>query len=335
MVSSIEATIRRVTLRPGDQVHLSVAVYGMQQIRDDSLAENAEIVWEAPDGGTLSESSLGAASALYTASSAPGTYTVTASMSAVDCIADPCTATFIVEVLRWSRPLITSSEPVNPPGDIPDVISDALGNQYAVLTPEEGGEFEGEGYWLKAPPGAVPNNEIVGIRIHAAGPASDIGMMHHRLVLAGSIYEISATDASGAEVETYRLNSPVEVCLPMPAELRGSIPNIALAAIMADSSLMITSSTVQLGSSTSALSVCGRVGTLPASVALGRKGSSEPFPTVMPDPAETDGSDLPDTGGAAPRTVSPVIYLMLLSSVILALALALIFVPPRRNRREG
>ena len=335
MVSSIEAAVGQVTVPPGDQVRLSVAIYGWQQIRDDSLVEDARIVWDAPDGGNLSEASSGGASVLYTAPSVPGNYTVTASMSAVDCLADPCTATFVVEVLR--RPVSPASgpEPVNPPGDIPAVIADAFGDQYAVLTPEEGGEFEGEGYGLTALPGAVPNGEILGVRIDAAGPASDFSMAQHRLTLAGTIYEISATDASGAEVETYRLNSPVEVCLPMPVELRSSLSKIALAAIMADGSLRIASSTVRIGSSTSALSVCGRVGTLPASVAIGRIGAPEPSPTVMPDPVQADTSDLPDTGGAAPRTVSPVVYLMLIGSAVLALALSLIGARSRRNRQES
>ena len=330
-ISYLEAATSEVTLVAGDQVSLSVSLHGIQGIRDDSLADDIGLVWDAPDGGSLSGDTSGDSSVLYTAPSAPGTYKVVASVPETDCAADPCTATFLITVRRrYAPPTVLTEEPVNPAGLIPEVVTDETGNQYAVLTPEEGGSFEVDDYSLIAPRGAVQSGEIVGVRMDKAGAASDIGMPHHRYTLAGSIYDISAVDTSGAEVATYRLNTPAEICVPMPPELRPSLSDIALVMIMNDGSLSINSGTARLGPSTSSISVCGKVGTLPASVAVGHRGA--PMPTVTPEPTQVDHSELPDSGGAAPRTVGSVVYMMLFSSVILAIGFALIVGRSRRGR---
>ena len=58
---------------------------------------------------------------------------------------------------------------MNPAGTIPSILTDPDGNQYEVFTPEGGGTFTGETSSLKAGPGAVPNGEVVGLRIAEGG----------------------------------------------------------------------------------------------------------------------------------------------------------------------
>ena len=333
MISYIEPATSEVTLGAGDRVMLSVSLYGAQRIRDDSLADDIGLVWDAPDGGSLSGDTSGDSSVLYTAPSAPGAYKVIASIPQTDCVAEPCTATFIITVRRRSAPTaVPAEEPVNPTGLIPQVLTDEAGNQYAVLTPEEGGSFEVDAYGLSARRGAVQSGEIVGVRMDEAGAASDIGMPHHRYTLAGNIYDISVVDASSAEVETYRLNTPAEICVPMPPELRPSLSDIALVMIMSDGSLSISSGRARLGSSTSMMSICGNISTLPASIAAGRRGAT--IPTVTLGPTQVDISELPDSGGTAPESASVFVYLILLGIAALAIATALILVWPRKGRKR-
>ena len=97
------------------------------------------------------------------------------------------------------------------------MLADAEGRQYEVFTPEEGGRFDGGDVTISADPGAVPNLEIVGVRVDAAGPASNVGHdLASRYTLVGDKYDVLAVDAIEAAISSYVLNSPLEVCLPLP-----------------------------------------------------------------------------------------------------------------------
>ena len=240
---------------------------------------------------------------VYTAPESPGSHTVTVTSPVGSCLtgedADEtlarCTARFTITVRRPSAAPEERPAPENPIGGIPQVLVDAEGRQFDVLTPEDGGTFQGGDVTLSAGAGVVPNLEIVGVRVDVGGAASNIGMAHHRYSLAGMWHEVRAVDADGESVSGYVLQSPAEMCLPLPDVLRSNISDVALVSSNADGSLTILSSSVRImGSGTS---VCGGLSELPASVAVGRLGSPADLPTPTPSADETG---LPDTGGYAP-----------------------------------
>ena len=212
-ISSVAASTPNLTLTVDDTVVLSITVVGRQDVADPSLANEVDINWSA-SGGTLPDDADGT-SVSYTAPSEPGSYTVTASPSS-ECIgtASECTATFRISVRRQGEATGPGAPPRNPDGEIPALLADSEGAQYAVFTPEEGGIFTGEGFWIDAPVGIVPNGEIIGVRMHDLGDASNAGMSGHRYTLGGRKYAISAIDASGADVDSYTLEGPAMVCVP-------------------------------------------------------------------------------------------------------------------------
>ena len=301
-ISRIEPSVRSVTVSAGDVLRLNFDVYGRQNILNNDLAAEFNFAWA--DGGSGGEfrSAGQPNSIVYTAPTAPGKYEVTATSPVGACLSgdDPddmaarCTAKFTINV---RRPSATSQErpaPENPIGEIPAVLVDAEGRQYEVFTPEGGGSFDGGDVTISAPPGVVPNLEIVGLRADAAGSASNIGMTAQRYTLAGQWFELSAVDADGAPLSSYALNAPINVCLPTPPELLTNIANIAMVSVNADDSLTILSGNVRI--TTSGTQVCAALSELPATVAVGRPGSPPDRPTPTPEiePAE------PDTGGSAP-----------------------------------
>ena len=173
-----------ITLAVGDTVILSINVIGVQKVQDQSLAKDVAIDWSA-SGGELPDDADGT-SVSYTAPPDPGAYTVTASPTS-ECIgtSSECTATFRISVLRQDEATGPGAPPRNPDGEIPAILADSDGAQYAVFTPEEGGTFTGEGFWIDAPVGIVTNGEIIGVRMHDVGDASNAGMTEHRYTLGG------------------------------------------------------------------------------------------------------------------------------------------------------
>ena len=201
---------------------------------------------------------------------------------------------------------------MNPAGSIPPILTDSDGNQYEVFTPEGGGTFTGDTSSLKAGPGAVPNGEIVGLRIAEGGSASNEGKTYQRYSLGGNWYEISAVDASSNSISSYELSEAVGVCVPLPDELRSNISHLALVVINADDSLTILASSVRISSS--GTNVCGNLSSVPASVAVGTSGSPAPLPTEVPDSGDT--SNLPDTGGATPPN-DGILWALILGLVVM------------------
>ena len=322
-ISRIEPVIRGVTLSAGDTVILSVDIYGLQDVKDNTLSGTFD--WGSASDETGREIE-------YIAPSSPGTYTITASLNDAYCSpedeemrADACSATFEVRVRRPSVAQPPEEAPVNPPGDIPGILADSDGNQYEVFTPVDGGTFSGEGYSLNVPSGAVPNGEFIGIRMSDDGAASNAGMTHQRYTLGGNMYGVHAVDSSGDSISSYALDDPATVCLPLPDALRQNISDLAVVAINGDGSLTILSAQVRIGDA--GTMVCGGLSNLPASVAVGSAGAPAAIPTPTPEPTPV----APDTGGTAPASSTMVLWALLLGIATLALGSVLVI----GRRREG
>ena len=317
----------------GDEVALSIEVWGRQGLLDNSLAEKAPsdgrpvIEWTSSGAGTFSEGRVRSEwrddvandrQVTFVAPSEPGTVTLTASLvDSAECLAQQedetpedhevrCSAQIEVTVVRRATAPIIETAPVNPPGVIPVTLSDDDGVAYAVLTPVEGGSFVGDGYSLEAGAGAVSNGEYIGVSMAPAGDASNVGMTWHRYTLGGQRYAISVIDADRVLVSDYALNKAVTACAPLPSELRGNIADIVLAAADDAGGTTVLSTSVKI--TPDGVSVCGKLSTLPATVAVGKAGS----PPEVVDPGEDDVAEepLPDTGGAAPAKPW-LLYLML------------------------
>lgn len=315
LIQRIEPKIRSVILSTTDEVVLTVNIFGRQHIQDQSLGTGL-IEWR--QGNTRIEDYTGARMT-YTAPSAPGTYTVNARVNDNACIgdSDDCSAQFEIRVRRPS-PTQPQNEPaVNPAGETPSVIVDADGNQYEVFTPEQGGKFDNpHRYSIAAEPGAVPNHEIVGVRMSEGGTASNLGMTQHRYTLGGNTYAIHVSDAAGNKKNTYQLDDPAEVCIPLPHELRSNISELALVSLNSNDALAILSARVRIASN--GPSVCGNLSDLPATLAVGTRGAPAAILSPTPEPAD---KKLPETGAPAPSS-NTAAWLLILGILIAILASA-------------
>ena len=310
-IMRITASTPNVVLAVGDSVVLSINVYGLQNIQDQSLGGDVEFDWSA-SGGRLPDNADGT-SVTYRAPSVAGSYTVTVSPT-TECVgtASECTATFRIDVRRQGEATGPDAPLRNPEGDIPPILTDSEGNQYEVFTPEGGGRFEGGSFWLYGAKGIVPNGEVIGVRIADTGPATNAGMSHHRYTLYGQRYTISAVDASGASVSSYNLDAPIEVCIPVPGELRSSITDVGTVGINEGNALTAHTSWVRVSPS---LTVCANVSVLPATIGAGIPGTPPPAPTATPEPTPA----LPVTGGAALNS-SPLGWALLIGVAMVAFA---------------
>ena len=315
----IEPSIRGVTVSSGETIRLGFDIYGRQDILDNDLGYGHEFVWDdGGAGGSFASAENRVNANVYTAPESPGTHTVTVTSPTGACFdsanedaAERCTANFTIIVRRSSSVLGERPAPKNPVGEIPSVLADAEGRQYAVFTPEDGGYFDGGDVTVSADPGVVPDLEIIGLRADAAGSASNVGMTRHRYTLVGDRYDVLAVDATEASISSYVLNSPLEVCVPLPPAARHDISDIALVAENPDGTLTVLSASVRIVPS--GVDVCGNLGTLPASIAVGTAGSPEAIPTATPDPDEIAE---PDTGGYAPLGSGFLMLLVIVGGVI-------------------
>ncbi len=298
-ISRIEPTIRSVTVSAGDLIRIGVDVYGAQDIKDNGLADGIGFLWSDGDGG--GEFNGNGREVIYAAPELPGTYTISVSPAFWACRAPAtdeirCEAKFEITVRRASAAVEPTPEPRNPEGEIPTVLADSEGEQYQVFTPEGGGTFTGDASSLEAGPGAVPNGEIIGLRIAEGDAATNTGKTHQRYSLGGRMYGVHVVDGSGEMVSEYVLDTPARVCVPLPDALRSNISDLALVAINSDDSLMILAAQVRI--STAGTTVCGNLSNLPASVAVGSAGAPAALPTATPELAP----EIPDTGGTAPTS---------------------------------
>lgn len=234
-------------------------------------------------------------------------------------------SSYLTDTARASDPT-----PVNPPGEIPVIVVDADGNVYEVFTPREGGTIVGDGFSFEALPGDVPSAVLVAVRMTKDGPASNVGMTHHRYTIGGHYYVIGAVDGQGKPFRTpFKFRKPAVACVPLPSGYLANIDSVRLIATDQDvgSQTVLTSTARLVGSG---LQMCGYVGTVPTTVVVGIEGAPPPLP---PTPVvEVQVVELPVTGGAVFARSWFTIILMLgtaITFVILVLGLA------RRRRAFG
>ena len=304
----IEPDIESISIRVGNKVRLSIRVFGIQNQRDDSLADDAGVTmeWISDGGGTFAESAPPGADpngepddrkVLHTVPDTPGTYNVTARLDRPsECAGteEQCSASIKIIATR-SIEIAPSPTPVpcNISGNIPSAIADSKGVQYSVLTPTDGGTFTGDdGGEITASVNAVAGCAYIGIRIDKAGPADNANNPLYRYTLAGDIYSVSAVDSAGDEISDYSFDRPVQICVPLPPALRGNIADITALNINPDGSLTALTSKI-ISTPNGTPKVCGALGMLPAEIAAGKRGAPDPtfspVPTATPEPPETGG----------------------------------------------
>ena len=323
LIKTITPSSSNLTVNAGDTVSLSINVIGLQDVRDQSLGSDVTFNWSAT-GGELPPNTKGNTSVRYAAPDSPGNYVVT--VSAGSNCRGTCSASFDIRVQRRGSVDGVGGTATNPPGDIPTVLSDGDGNQYEVFTPEEGGTFTGEGFWITASTGIVPNAEYIGVRMFENGSASNAGMSGHRYTLGGTKYTVAAIDSERNSVASYRLNATVEICIPVPTEMRANISNVEMIATSDDGSqITVLSSSVRVVPS---LSVCGNTSTLPVNVAAGIPGSPPPMPEPTPDPEPA----LPATGGAGPASTVVLAWSFVIGVALVSTGTLAVY--HRRRRRN-
>ncbi len=315
----IEPSIETVSLSTGDEVVLSVEVWGRQELHDNDLADRhpedgrPEFVWSSDGGGNFREGQLRSdwsdreandRDVVFIAPIVGGRFTVKASLvdsshclpvqedeSSEEHLAR-CTAQINVTVKNRSAFEPFKTVPVNPPGTIPETLTDSDGVAYAVFTPVDGGSYQGDGYSLTAGPGAVPNYEIIGVAMMPVGPATNAGETWHRYTLGGLKYWVGVVNSAGEIISDYSLRDVVTACVPLPTELRANISDVILLSTHGEGGLTVLGTSVRLTSDGPA--VCGKLSSLPATVAVGKSGS----PPELPDEALEAVEGLPDTGGS-------------------------------------
>ncbi len=337
-IRRIEPSIQSVKVTPGDVVELGFDIWGRQDILDNNLGEGKVFAWDDGGAGGSFRPSDRPNTIIYTAPVRSGTHTVTVTSPAGSCwigegledYEQRCITRFTITVRRPSVVPGQRSAPKGPVGEIPSMLADTEGRHYKVFTPEHGGFFEGGAVTISAGPGVVPNLEIVGIRADIAGTASNVGMTAQRYTLVGNWYDVLAVDANGGAIPSYDLNSPLEVCLPLAPEARPDDSDVAIVANNPDGTLTALSASVRITASLG-INVCGNLGTLPATIAVGTAGSPGAIPTPTPEiePA------FPDTGGTAPTGDG--LLLLMIAAAVVAIAGVFILTPTlsRRERRDG
>ena len=311
-INEIKPAITEVSVRAGDLIRLEVNVFGLANIMDNTLpnkdGSKLIFVWnDDPSGGEFAAPN-DARRVMYTAPSLPGTYTLMAEAQPDGICTDhhkttfdisdedrmKCQATFTVRVSRAAVDIGPPPEPVNPAGLIPTSLTDDAGTAYAVFTPVEGGTFSGDGITVTAAKGAVPDGQLLGVAATVSPIAVPEPTPGTKLTLSGRFYDINGVQRTGdAPVSGYALDDPLSVCVPLPAAFRANVSDIVIVNRGTDGSLGILSSTLR--QSGGALTVCGNIGELPATVAVAKMGVVEEPVAPVIGPGEP-----PDTGGASP-----------------------------------
>ena len=335
-VLRIEPGVSSVALGGGGAVRLEIKVYGRQDLPDQSLAGSGDVTWRIEGEGTLVEPDVPSRngevddiSVLYIAPDTAGRHTITASVH--DCLGRRagesddevearCSAEFSIRVLRGVRPASAPTPvPVNPAGPIPVVIPGGDGTQHSVFTPEEGGEAESAdgSCTLRVPVGAVPNGEYIG----AANSTLDAEMSDHRFAARGRFCEVSVVDSSGDAVDSYLLEDPAEICIPVPQEFRSRIVDVEMAAVEDGGVARLVGSTIRIVGTSGQIVLCGVVSELPVTVAAVvpvRSLPPEALVTPVPSPVS------PDTGGGVATSRNALVLLLLLAGALVVIAVSLV-----------
>ncbi len=295
--SRIEFNVRRLTIGRGDEVRsLSVNLYDGQNILSDELAAQVVIHWsDNQAGGTFH----GYGRIVdYTAPDIPGTYTITAQIDDSQCNGDAneCQTELEIQVDKLPTCVLPELPYEGFSGFIP-LFHCADVAAYEVFSHIEGGQYIGDGFSLVAPHGAVKSGEIIGILMQKGEVAANVEKIDQRYTIAGSWYNVDAVDIFRMQIMDYHLNSPAEICVPLPEVLRTNISDATIVALnTGDRSLTMLSSHVRLRSDADP-ELCGNLSRLPVSVAAGKLDT--PHALTTPAPSMTDDEQsLPQTGGS-------------------------------------
>ena len=313
-ISSIKPTITEINMRAGEQVRLEVDIFGLADILDNALygktGSKLFFTWsDDSSGGSFAEPN-DQRRVTYTAPGLPGTYRIMAeagpdgickdhhntNFGISDADRADCRATITVRVSRAATPGEPATEPINPAGPIPTSLSDSAGANYDVFTPVNGGTFAGAGIRVTAAKGAVPDRQLIGVRADASEVQPPAPTPGARMSISGTLFDISAVDASGQSVDRFALDDPLTACMPLPEAFRSNISDVVMVERKGDGSYGILSS--KLRQAGGDLHVCGQVSTLPTTIGVAKLG-------VVPEPpapvAPVNGvPEPPETGATAP-----------------------------------
>ena len=318
VVAKIAPEIRNLSVRSGDQIRLSIALYDVQNVRDDTLYqhESLHIQWGSADGGDISavdtSGNTDARMILWKAPNLPGQYTVTAAVEptwACSGEAHECTATFTIRVVRGAHTPTPQPTPCPTTGLVPTSVTDDDGNAYTVITPAEGGEFITDRASVTVPRGALFGCVQVGVRLYALTVPA--GTTYPGWTTAGNSYAINAVDLNGSQLPNLTLRQPASVCVPLPTEFRASLTGITLLREDGDSAAQLTTS-VRLHPERG-YTLCGKVSALPAVVLAASPGSG----TGADLPSPTPEAETPDTGASTPTTAYVLAALLLAIGALL------------------
>ena len=313
-INSIKPTITEINMRAGEQVRLEVDIFGLADILNNALygktGSKLFFTWsDDSSGGSFAEPN-DQRRVTYTAPGLPGTYRIMAEAGPDGICSDhhttnfgisaadraPCQATVTVRVSRAATPAEPATEPINPAGPIPTSLSDSAGANYDVFTPVNGGTFAGEGIRVTAAKGAIPDRQLIGVRADASEVQPPAPTPGARMSISGTLFDISAVDASGQSVDRFALDDPLTACVPLPEAFRSNISDVVIVERKGDGSYGILSS--KLRQAGGDLHVCGQVSTLPTTIGVAKLG-------VVPEPpapvAPVNGApEPPETGATAP-----------------------------------
>ena len=324
-VDTIKPTIREIAMRAGESIQLRVDVYDSQGDLDNALPGklNGQLVFrwseQGSGGGSFATPSNGHR-VTYTAPSSPGTYTITAEaqpdgiclshhLGATEITAAervPCIATFTIRVARAPVDLGPQPDPINPAGAIPASLMDNADNTYSVFTPVDGGTFNGDGFTVSAPAGAVPDRTLVGVNAAVSTIAVPAPVPGASMSVAGRFYDINVIAQDGdPPLTSYSLDDPLTVCLPFPEQFRADLSNVVAVERKSDGSFALLTTKVRTNAGGGGLTVCGALSTLPATVGVAQLGT---VPALPPTPAPAE--DLPEAGATAPSGIAVVLMLL-------------------------
>ena len=307
LVSKIEPGTRSLSVSVGFEVQLSVALYDLQNGRNDSISAHAmRIVWDGPQGGNFSEAGLPGTDGdgnpddrvvLWRAPTLPGKHTITATVTpdwACGGNENECTATFNVTITSSAGSPTPEPTPCPTTGIVPTSVTDADGNAYSVLTPAEGGEFIGDDANVTVPRGALAGCEQIGIRIYTLTTTS--ATSYPGWNTAGNRYRVETVDINGAPLSNLVMRNPARVCVPLPNQLRASLTGITLLREDGNTATQLTS-TVRLSDS-NGYNLCGNVSSFPAQVIAAGPAIS----TSTQPPSPTPQATTPEAGATSPTT---------------------------------
>ena len=320
IVSKVVPLVRSFTVKAGDEIRLSFALYNVQDALDNDLFshDSMSIVWTDSGAGTFSES-RGSGSdrdgevddreVMWRAPSFPGRHTVTARITpdwACNGSATECAAVFTVNVVRAASTATPEPTPCPTAGTVPETIDGKDGNTYSVITPAEGGEFMGDSVSVTVPRGALSGCGYVGLRAYVAADAGASTRARYGSWTAGGMrYAVDAASADGTKLANMVIGRPADVCVPLPDEFRAKLSGLTLLRELGGGVQELTTKVRR--HATQGYTLCGAVSEFPAVVVAASRGDFG----VIVAPTPTLEVEAPETGGGAPTFVYVILAFVL------------------------